>query len=198
MLSLFDQEDYGDYAGGFRFCREFINEQEEKYLLNCIGSLDLHPFRFQGFEAKRKVASFGFDYHFDGRGIQRGNAIPDYFLPLIRKVSAFAQVSAEEMKELLVTEYPAGAVINWYRDAPPFGLVAGVSLMSECRFRLRPYNKKLRSKKLVRNLILPPRSLYIMSGEVREDWEHSIAAVGNKRISITLRTLREKSEGLLS
>jgi alkylated DNA repair dioxygenase AlkB len=41
-----------------------------------------------------------------------------------------------------------------------------------------------------RNLALPPRSLYRLSGEVRWDWEHSIAPLEQTRWSVTLRTLR--------
>jgi alkylated DNA repair dioxygenase AlkB len=41
-----------------------------------------------------------------------------------------------------------------------------------------------------RNLELPPRSLYLLSGEVRHEWEHSIVPMDVTRRSITLRTLR--------
>jgi alkylated DNA repair dioxygenase AlkB len=34
------------------------------------------------------------------------------------------------------------------------------------------------------------RSLYIMQGAARSEWQHSIAPVEQQRYSITLRTLR--------
>ena len=36
-----------------------------------------------------------------------------------------------------------------------------------------------------------PRSIYMMSGEARPVWEHSIPAVEAKRYSITFRTMGE-------
>ena len=41
-----------------------------------------------------------------------------------------------------------------------------------------------------RSVDLPPRSLYLLSGEVRHAWEHSIMPLEVTRRSITLRTLR--------
>ena len=39
----------------------------------------------------------------------------------------------------LINEYPRGATIGWHRDAPQYGITAGVSLLSSCRMKLRPY-----------------------------------------------------------
>lgn len=50
-------------------------------------------------------------------------------------------VTQDAFAELLITEYPVGSVINWHRDAPPFDLIAGISLMADCTFRLRPNDK---------------------------------------------------------
>jgi hypothetical protein len=41
-----------------------------------------------------------------------------------------------------------------------------------------------------RKVALPPRSLYRLSGEVRWEWEHSIAPMVQTRRSITFRSLR--------
>src|SRR3712207_8467371 len=45
--------------------------------------------------------------------------------------------AAEELAQTLVTRYPPGAAIGWHRDAPAFGVVAGVSLGSACRMRFQ-------------------------------------------------------------
>jgi len=39
------------------------------------------------------------------------------------------------------------------------------------------------------------RSLYIITGEARSEWQHSIAPVKETRYSVTLRTLRDKLTG---
>ena len=81
-------------------------------------------------------------------------------------------------------------MINWHRDAPPFGLIAGISLRSDCTFKLRPYDKTKQGRSSTRSLLVERRSLYVMQGEVRSEWEHSTAPVKDIRYSITLRTLK--------
>jgi hypothetical protein len=49
----------------------------------------------------------------------------------------------------------------------------------------------------VRQLELPPRSLYVIEGDARWHWQHSVAATREQRYSITLRT-RRGSPRLLS
>jgi alkylated DNA repair dioxygenase AlkB len=60
--------------------------------------------------------------------------------------------------------------------------------------RLKPYTVagKIRSGKVL-SLRLEPRSIYVMRGEARSGWQHSIPSVDEMRYSITFRTLRSKS-----
>jgi alkylated DNA repair dioxygenase AlkB len=189
MNSLFPEDDL--YPPGFRYFPDFLTIQEEEDILVILEQIQTETFIFQGFEAKRKAASFGYDYHFDNRRLTKGKPIPDAFQPVIKKVAEVLRVAAEDIKELLVLEYPVGAVINWHRDAPPFDVIAGLSLLTDCTFKLRPYDKTKHSRKSVISFPVKRRSLYILSGEVRNDWEHSTAPVKEKRYSITFRTLRE-------
>jgi hypothetical protein len=62
MNSLFP--DLQPFPPGFTYAPGFINAEEERQLCELIASLSLNTFLFHGFEAKRKVASFGYDYHF--------------------------------------------------------------------------------------------------------------------------------------
>ena len=188
MTSLFG--DSFSYPQGFSYLPGFISDSEENELLRIINQIELHSFLFQGFEAKRRVASFGYDYSFDKRSLTKGKEIPAAFASLVNKVAAHLSIPAEEFAELLLTEYPPGAVINWHRDAPPFDLIAGISLLSDCIFKLRPHEKAKQNRKSVISIPVTRRSLYIMDGESRTDWQHSISPVKSSRFSITLRTLR--------
>src|SRR5689334_24126379 len=114
------------YPPGFSYFPSFISAGEEKLLVEEIGKRELHQFQFQGFEAKRKVASFGYDYSFEKGALSKGKEIPEAFLPLLQKVADHLQLKEKDFAELLLTEYPPGSVINWHRDAPPFDLIAGV------------------------------------------------------------------------
>ena len=178
------------FPEGFQYFPDFLTNKEEIDLIESISKIELHTFTFQGFEAKRKVASFGYDYNFDNRSITKGEPIPKIFNPLIAKVSAALSISANDFAELLLLEYPVDSVINWHRDAPPFDLIAGISLLADCKFRLRPQEKIKQSRSSVISFPVHRRSLYVMQGPSRSDWQHSILPVKEKRYSITLRTLR--------
>ena len=174
---------------GFSYVLDFLSEAEESKLLQSISKYDLHPLLFQGFEAKRKVISFGYDYSFDRRTLTKGNPIPTDLQWLLEKAAAQLNVS-NDFAEVLITEYPPGAVINWHRDAPPFEKIAGISLLSECTFRFRPFHKEKQNRKSIISIPLPRRSLYLIEGDARMAWQHSIPPVSATRYSITLRTLK--------
>ena len=188
MLTLFPT-DYV-YPPGFSYHADFLTYDEETRFLEAIRKIELNKVVFQGFEAKRKTASFGYDYNFDKRSISAGKVFPPELKPLIEKVGRHLLIKPEEFEELLVTEYPIGSVINWHRDAPPFDIIVGISLNANCIFRLRPYQKAKRSRSSVISFPVLRRSLYVLKEESRTDWEHSIAPAKNLRYSITLRTLR--------
>lgn len=175
---------------GFSYKDDFLSNDEEQALLDEVRAIDLNPMIFQGFEAKRRVASFGYDYSFDKRQLSKGKEIPAGLHSIVVKVANHLSILPKSIAELLVTEYPVGAVINWHRDAPPFDVIAGISLLSDCVFKLRPHEKQKQSRKSILSFNVRRRSLYVMSGDSREKWEHSTAPVKDIRYSITLRTLR--------
>lgn len=190
MNLLFPQETILPY--GFSYYPDFLDMEEEARLVEVISQLELHPLIFQGFEAKRKVESYGYDYNFDTRAISPGKPVPQGLLSLIEKAAAWVAVPPSAFGEVLVTEYPPGSVINWHRDAPPFDFIVGISLLTDCVFKLRPYNKTRQSKKSTITTDVKRRSLYIIKDEARAEWEHSISPVKETRYSITLRTLRQQ------
>ena len=72
-----------------------------------------------------------------------------------------------------------------------FGEVIGVSLCSPCTFRFRRRLGRGDGAAWQRYAFLAePRSVYLLSGPARTDFEHSIPAVASLRYSITFRTLR--------
>jgi alkylated DNA repair dioxygenase AlkB len=95
----------------------------------------------------------------------------------------------------LVNEYRPGAPIGWHRDAPQYGVICGVSLLSACRMRLRPYLPPQQAaggprRTASHEITLEPRSIYQIAGEARSAYEHSIPAVDALRYSVTFRTRR--------
>jgi len=174
--------------GGFRYRPELIGAVEEEALLAHVRRLPLREFEFHGYKGRRRVVSFGWQYDFSARHLQKADDIPEYLLALRRVAAAFAGMEAEEFQHAMITEYSPGAGIGWHRDKAVFGEVVGVSLAAPCVLRLR---RSVGAKKWERVKVLAePRSAYFLSGEVRSAWEHSIPPVEALRYSITFRNLR--------
>jgi alkylated DNA repair dioxygenase AlkB len=173
---------------GFRYQPEFIDPQTETALVQHLRVLELKPFEFHGHLGNRRVVSFGLRYNYDQREVQSAPQIPTFLDDLRAKAAAFANRSAQEVKQVGINEYRGGAGIGWHRDKPEFGDVIGVSLLMPARMRLR---RQVGHKWERRALVLQPRSIYVLSGGSRREWEHSIPPVEELRYSIMFRTLAE-------
>lgn len=187
--SLLESEPKGPAPSieGLRFDPRFITPDDESTLLGCIRSLEFHEMKMRGVVARRRVIHYGVKYSFETFRASPGPPIPEFLLPLRAKAAAFAGVEGQDVAEALITEYPPGATIGWHRDAAPFDIVIGISLLSACRLRFR--RGKVRAWETA-EVLLPPRSAYVLDGPARREWEHSIPAVSELRYSVTFRTLR--------
>ncbi|HUQ35586.1 MAG TPA: alpha-ketoglutarate-dependent dioxygenase AlkB [Aestuariivirga sp.] len=174
---------------GFKYQADIISEDEEQVLLRSIKDLPFRQFEFQGFTAKRRVVSFGWRYDFQGGGLTKTEDIPDVLHEVRARAERFADIQPGSLQQVLLTEYSRGAAIGWHRDRSVFGDVVGISLLSTCVFRLRLKNGNRWER---RNLTAAPRSIYLIRGPARSEWEHSIPAVENLRYSITFRNVIEK------
>jgi len=174
---------------GLRYAADFVSPETEGELIGRIAALPLKPFQFGQYEGKRRVASFGFSYDYVLRRLREAEPIPDWLGPVLRKVEAFGGPETR-VRQVLCTEYDFGVGIGWHRDKPHFDRIFGLSLGSGCKFRFR----RAAGDKWERfTLDAEPRSLYMMSGESRRVWEHSIPAVEAPRYSITFRTMAERN-----
>ncbi|RVD60425.1 alpha-ketoglutarate-dependent dioxygenase AlkB [Mesorhizobium sp. M2D.F.Ca.ET.185.01.1.1] len=172
---------------GFSYRPELIARDEDRELVRHIQDLNFKPFDFHGHLANRHVVGFGLRYDYERRQVLEAPPIPDFLLPLRAKVAEFAGVQAAAFAQVLINEYRPGAGIGWHRDKPHFELVAGVSLLAPCSFRLRRKNGAAWDRETIE---VEPRSVYLMAGPSRNEWEHSIPPVNRHRYSVTFRTLR--------
>jgi alkylated DNA repair dioxygenase AlkB len=184
---------------GFQYRDDFLSAEEETALLAEIARVEFADFEMRGVVARRRVAFFGGSYD---EGATSSPPIPEFLRPLISRVAPWAGVEPDAFAMALINEYPAGAPIGWHRDAPQYDIVAGLSLLSSCRMRFRPYVSPgsgaaaaahapaVGRRKTTHEIVLRPRSAYLMAGESRQKYEHSIPPVAAPRYSITFRTLR--------
>jgi alkylated DNA repair dioxygenase AlkB len=166
-----------------------IDAAEERALTERLGGIDLAPFRFHGWLGNRKTQSFGWRYDFEDASFAPAEPLPDWLDPLRRKAAAFAGIAPDAFVHVLLARYDPGAGIGWHRDRDVFEKVVGVSLATPATLRFRKRTPTGFSRARVE---LAPRSAYLLAGEARHEWEHSIVPGQQLRFSITFRTLSEK------
>ena len=177
-----------DAPAGLAYQADFITEDEERQLVDFLESLDFHEVTMRGQTARRTVRHFGFDYAYESGQLTPGEPLPEALEWLRDRCAAFAEREPADLVQTLVSRYPPGATIGWHRDAPMFGRIVGVSLLSPSRMR---FQRRTREERQVYELELAPRSAYLLRGSVRWAWQHSIPPTKALRYSITFRTLKE-------
>jgi alkylated DNA repair dioxygenase AlkB len=196
QIPLFDLP--GELPHGLVYRHDFIGRAEEAALLELFGTLAFREAKFKEYYARRRVVSFhssGDTGSYDSRtddDLAPSGPMPPLLDALQREVAAFAGVAPESFIHVLVSEYQAGTPIGWHRDKPQYGIVAGVSLGGRARMRFRPLPlpgawTRVDPKTLI-VLDLEPRSIYLMRGEIRWQWHHSLLPTKALRYSVTMRT----------
>lgn len=168
---------------------ELLTVEEEAELLVVLEDLRFDPIVMHGQAARRTARHFGLSYDYESRTPQPGEPLPDWLLPVRERAAELAEEDPEALVEVLVQRYPPAATIGWHRDAPAFGTVIGVSLGGACRLR---FQRGTKERRRVWELTLEPRSGYVLAGEARRSWQHSIPPTKELRHSITFRTLRHR------
>ena len=172
-----------DGPPGFSYVDEFIGHEEEKQLHLLCERVQFDTFEMRGVRARRRVKFYK-------------EPIPDFLVSLRTRVAAWAGYEPERFAMALINEYEVGAPIGWHRDAPQYDVVAGISIGASCRMRFRPYVARAKTpqpavpRRTTHEIVLMPRSAYLLRGAARQAYEHHIPAVMALRYSVTFRTLR--------
>ena len=185
---LFGAAPLPELPPGMRYAPEFLSRQEESDLLAILRQLPLAPMQYLQYTARRRVASYGGQYDFSAQKLQEAQPLPAWLDPLRERAGAWAGIAPERFTQALVAEYQPGTPLGWHRDVPDFEDVVGISLLDEAVLRLRPWPHVVGSKAPGFKLVLPPRSIYLLRGASRWEWQHSVPPTKALRYSITLRT----------
>jgi alkylated DNA repair dioxygenase AlkB len=175
---------------GFTYRTNMLSASEEAELVALVSALSFKAFEFHGYTGKRRVVSYGWRYDYDAEVARRVDDVPPFLFPLRERAASVAGMEPERLQQALVTEYEPGAAIGWHRDKPVYGQIIGVSLLSPANFRLR---RKVGDRWERASLTVEPRSIYVLDGPARSEWEHSIPGVDALRYSITFRNLKSES-----
>src|SRR5215510_8247710 len=175
--------------GGFLYKSDFITRDEEATLLSEIRNLPLREAQYKQYTAKRRIISYGTSYDFASNELMPADVVPPFLDTLRERMASLAEVPADRFAHALIAEYRTGTQLGWHRDVPDFEMIAGISLGSHCRMRFRRYPPPKGRSSESFSLGLEPRSAYIMRGEARWGWQHSIPPTKATRYSITFRTL---------
>jgi DNA oxidative demethylase len=178
---------------GLVYVPGFVTEAEERAVLALLATFGLHPYVLHDTPSRRLVRSFGLPLVGGAEEAGPAAPIPAGLEWLRKRCAGLMEREHGELADLLVTRYPPGAGIGWHRDAPQFGEVSGVSLLTACRMRFRRGRPRAWE---TAELTLEPRSAYVLSGPARAQWQHHIPAVTQERWSMTFRTLRRAAAGV--
>ena len=175
---------------GMVYQPDFISRDEEAELLNEIARLPLAEAKYKEYTAKRRIMSYGASYDFSSNELLPAGPIPPFLLPLREVIANWTEEPASQFTHALIAEYKIGTQLGWHRDVPEFEIITGLSLGGPCRMRLRRYPPKKGRNTETLSIELEPRSAYLMRGEARWGWQHSIPPTKSLRYSITFRTRR--------
>jgi alkylated DNA repair dioxygenase AlkB len=168
---------------------ELLTTDEESELLERFATLRFDPIVMHGQAARRTARHYGLGYDYGSRTPRPAEPVPDWLLGVRGRAAQLAGEDPEDLVEVLAQCYPPGATIGWHRDASAFGAVMGVSLGGTSRMR---FQRGTGDERRVWDITLEPRSGYVLAGEARRSWQHSIPPTKELRYSITFRTLRRR------
>jgi len=172
---------------GFLYQPDSLSIDEEQELVDHIRELPLKEYEFHSFIAKRRIIYYGWQYDSGESRIKETEPIPDFLQKMRARAASFAALTTNDLALAQVIEYRPGAAIGWHRDRDVFGDIVGISLLASCNFRFR---RKAGSTWERYSLTAEPRSIYLLRGPSRAEWQHSIPSVDALRYSIIFRSLR--------
>ena len=161
----------------------------EHSLIAHLAATDLSPFRFQGWLGNRKTKSFGWRYDFDDASFSRPNPFPNGSRRSA-KPPRRSPVCARRISSTCFSPVTIQA---------PESAGTGTATCSRRSSGSRSDRRPCFASDAARpggfdraSVDLEPRSIYLLSGEARWDWEHRITPGDRLRFSITFRALSDK------
>lgn len=172
---------------GIWYIKNYLNKDEIKFIKNKINETNFVP--ITAAPNSRRVAHFGYLYSYDRTGIKKTIDIPEYFQKLVTidriNNTIKKDILDKEFQQLIINEYKSKQCIAYHTDhTSQFGPIIACITIGEpvpIRFKLDGIEKVVN---------IEEGSLYIMTGDARYKWKHSLKNNKNaNRYSLTYRTI---------
>jgi DNA oxidative demethylase len=175
---------------GLKLAYEIMAPEEEAALIQLFEQCGLATNAYDPCNPRSSV-SFGWKYDYQNDSFIPCAPLPEGLRAVCETAARLAGVEPEDFAECLINRYEPGAIIQPHKDKPVWELVIGISLGSTA---VMTFSKPPEEEAESFDVVLPPRSLYLMSGDARHSYGHSLPPMPATRWSITLRTFSD--EGL--
>jgi alkylated DNA repair dioxygenase AlkB len=174
---------------GWRYEEEFLDSAQEESLVETLKGLKLEHARYKEWTARRRMVSYGYGYDFGLKRIEPADPIPPFLLGPRDLAARWAELDPADFVQASAAEYLPPAQLGWHRDVPAFDLILGISLLGAARMRFRSYPPQA-GQRADFVAELQPRSVYLLSGPARWNWQHAISPTKELRYVLTFRSLR--------
>jgi len=166
---------------GFELTTASLSPNEENILMDMIDKqswMNDHEFK--------RVQIYGYNYL---NSSVASVPIPEFLLPMILKLN---QSYGIDFNHVIISEYLPGIGLQPHIDRFYWGeIIIGISLLSDCKMTLSKLSPENNHSV---NIDLPPRSLYLLSGDARYKYTHGIQSdyISSRRVSITARSMSKQ------
>lgn len=178
---------------GLQYIPEYITEDEHAQLLEDIDRQIWQE------DLKRRVQHYGYKYDYKKRAVDYSmylGELPDWLLTIAQKFDERKLVT-KIPDQVIINEYKPGQGIAAHIDCPPCfdKTIISLSLGSTCVMEFTNVKTKVKIP-----ILLYPRSLIVLQGESRYEWQHGIPQrqtdkyegrkfVRTRRVSLTFRNI---------
>lgn len=171
---------------GFTYAPGFLTVAQEAQLLEHFQALPFQEAQYKEWRARRRIVSFGGSYDFSRQQLRPAPPIPEFLHALRAQAAAWGALAPARLQHAMIAEYRPATQLGWHRDVPNFEDVIGVSLLGHARMRFRPWPPRPNQRTSCA-IDLEPRSVYLMRGAARWQWQHAVSPTRELRYSITFR-----------
>jgi alkylated DNA repair dioxygenase AlkB len=168
---------------GLKMAYEVVSTNAERALIAEIEAMGLPPFVHDPGNP-RCTRTFGWDYHWPAEAISVCEPLPPWLQDIRDLAADFAEVLPDQLIQGQIIRYEPGAIIQHHCDKRVWDIVIGLSLGDPVTMEFR---KAVDGGCEMVFAKLPPRSLYVLTGEARHVFEHGLPAMQGTRWSITFR-----------